>query len=166
MADDITAFARSFFFHEPAKNIVIVGAPGCGKTHTAKRLHRWALKNAQGAFDTGEWDDKGHFPDSLFCSWPEITEGYYRGEFSVTADLIETDLLFIDDIGAERDTASLASDKLCQILSRREKRYTLITTNVQPEQWSERWRDDRIPDRLLRNTIVIDLTAVPSYSVL
>jgi DNA replication protein DnaC len=165
LADAIAEFAKSFFFNATCRNLVLVGNSGCGKTHAAKRLRAWATVNAAAAFDTRLWDKKGAYPEALFVSWPEVTEGYYAGRFDVTHEFFQTDLLFLDDIGAERDPKQLATDKLCQILSKREKRFTVITTNIQPEHWLTRW-DERIADRLLRNTLVVDLTAVPSYATL
>lgn len=165
MADAVAEFAREFFYHRPTKNLLLMGNAGCGKSRAAKRLHRWATANASAAFDTRLWDAKGSYPESVLCYWPEVTEGFYKGVFDVTQSFIEADLLVIDDIGAERDPKELAKDKLCQILSRRERRYTVITTNIQPEHWAEKW-EERIADRLLRNMNVIDMTQVPSFATI
>lgn len=104
-------------------------------------------------------------PDTHFISWPRISDSFYKGEFGIVDDMLETDLLFLDDLGAERDPKLLAQDKLCQVLSKRERKHTVVTTNIQPQHWIERW-EERIADRLLRNSVVIDLTEVPSFAVM
>jgi len=79
-------------------------------------------------------------------------------------DAMDSDLLIVDDIGAENDPWKICADKLCQVMSRREKRFTVITTNIQPAQWAQVF-DDRINDRLLRNSVVVDISNVKSYSI-
>jgi len=53
-------------------------------------------------------------------------------------------------------------DKLCQILSLREKRWTLVTTNVKPSEWVEKF-DLRTASRFTRSSTIIDLSGVPEY---
>jgi DNA replication protein DnaC len=50
------------------------------------------------------------------------------------------------------------------VLSRREQQFTVITTNIAPDNWNTRF-DIRIADRLMRNTNVVDLSGVPSFAV-
>jgi DNA replication protein DnaC len=56
------------------------------------------------------------------------------------------------------------ADKLCQVMERRRHEFTVITTNISPAQWNQRF-DIRIADRLMRSSTIIDLTGVPSYAV-
>ena len=78
-------------------------------------------------------------------------------------DAFNADLVVIDDVGSENDPWKVCADKFCQILSRREKKFTVVTTNVTPEQWTERF-DGRINDRLMRSSVVNQLSA-ESYSL-
>jgi len=73
-------------------------------------------------------------------------------------DSMQADILFLDDIGAESDKYKSAEnvDALCQLLSRRERKWTLVTTNFRTEQWDQQF-DARVADRLMRNSIVCDL---------
>jgi DNA replication protein DnaC len=80
-------------------------------------------------------------------------------------DCIDASLLALDDVGAETDRHHVGTGKLCQILSRRERRFTIVTTNIQPDFWEVKF-DRRVSDRFLRNSIVVDLSAVPSYGTL
>lgn len=79
-------------------------------------------------------------------------------------DLYGYDFLALDDIGAENDDFKVATDKLCMVLTRREKKHTLITTNISMDAWAQRF-DARVEDRLLRNAEVVDMNEVPSFSV-
>jgi DNA replication protein DnaC len=92
-----------------------------------------------------------------------VVDDFKGGDYSVLGDMFEVDLLVIDDIGAEHDPSKSGVNKLCQILSRRETKFTVITSNISPAHWPERF-DTRIADRLLRNSEVIELWSVPSYA--
>jgi hypothetical protein len=49
--------------------------------------------------------------------------------------------LIIDDLGAGHDPSGVGTDKLCQVLSRREEMWTLITTNIMPVAWQVQCAD-------------------------
>jgi len=141
--------------------LVLVGNPNSGKTHTAKKIYQWA-----NAISMKQREDKG-FPEpqsTLFICWPEIVDEFKDGLYGVTKDMINVDLLCIDDIGADHDPSKSAANKFCQVLSRREKKFTVITTNIPVSDWPEAF-DARIFDRLFRNSEVIDLFSVPSYAL-
>lgn len=136
-------------------NLVICGNSGTGKTHTARALYRWARTYSGRLGAVIDW-----------FSWPEACDAVSDGYSGVIADMTAADLLFIDDIGAETDKykSGIMLDKLCQVLSRRENEFTVLTTNIGMENWESKL-DVRITDRLIRNSVVIDLSDVPSYSV-
>jgi DNA replication protein DnaC len=85
------------------------------------------------------------------------------------ADVLEesmtADLLFLDDVGAESDKFKTGEtvDAICQLLSRREGRWTVISLNYGPDKWVSRF-DPRVSDRLWRQTELLDLTGAPSWS--
>jgi len=103
-------------------------------------------------------------PSIAFYRWPEVTDGFKEGDYSPMTDLLDSDLVIIDDIGAEYDPSKNAANRLCQTLSRREQKFTMVTTNIHPEHWAHLF-DVRIADRLLRNSQIVDLFGVPSYAV-
>jgi DNA replication protein DnaC len=154
------------FLNKSAGNrqIVIQGNSGNGKTHVARQICLWARQVSMFAYEGAmTWD---HPPGSMFVSWPSIADGFKDGEFGVLQDLFTTDLLVLDDIGAESDRSQIATDKLCQVLSQRDKKHwTVITTNISPEVWPTKF-DARVTDRLLRNSTFIELEGVPSYALL
>jgi len=143
--------------------LVIVGNYGSGKSHTAKAIHRFCNAMAFRAFETGKWG-RHQTPSNMFICWPEAASQFNEKNFSSISDAMDSDLLIVDDIGAENDPWKICADRLCQIMSRREKRFTVITTNIQPAQWA-RVFDGRINDRLLRNSVVVDISSVKSYSI-
>jgi DNA replication protein DnaC len=159
-------FCGRWFRRETARPLlVLVGKPGCGKTHVAVRVARFAMAAAGLAYEKGAgrtWRDS--VPCVMSKSWPEVADRFGRyGESAELDDMKAADLLVLDDIGAEDDSFKKASNKLCQLLSVREKKFTVVTTNVQPANWGKVF-DVRIADRLLRRSTVVDLTEVDSYA--
>jgi len=157
------ADAAQRFCHCWSRNIransllVLSGNPNCAKTHTARAICRWCRQHPSTA--RARWRQ-----DLIFVSWPRICDGLKEGATGVCEDLIETDLAVIDDIGAENDPWKIGANYLCQILSARERRFTVVTTNIGPEDWAEKF-DARIADRLLRYSHVVNLFGVPSYAL-
>ena len=164
LADEAEKFCGRWFRNIPNPSLlVIVGGFGSGKTHTAKGIFRFCCAAAFSALETTKWGDN-HIPSGAYISWPEAAGNFAEKQFGQFQDALESDLIVLDDIGAENDPWKICSDKLCQILSRREKKFTVITTNVSPVQWTERF-DGRINDRLLRNSVLVDISGVPSYAM-
>jgi hypothetical protein len=144
----------------PNRLLVVVGNPGCGKTHCARGVFHWARHAAFSAWEQGRWD---RVPDALYAHWPAVCDDCKNGLFGALEDLGRATLLIVDDAGAEHDPSKMAAAKLCQLLTRRERLWTLLTTNIQPAAWEERF-DARVADRLLRHSMLCDLTPVPSYA--
>lgn len=142
--------------------VVLCGEPGCGKTHLLKNMVAWARRESFGFWERGVLKA----PLSVTSvSWPVICDAFKAGMYGIMDDLLRDDFVAIDDIGAEHDPSQNAADKLCQILSRREGKWTMITTNIAPSAWATRF-DSRIEDRLLRWSTVVDMSNVPSFSTL
>lgn len=137
---------------------MLVGNSGLGKTHVAKCLYRYGAAAAASAFDAGGW--RKQFPNTGFYRWPEVCKGFEEKDYSAAQDMFGLGAVVIDDIGAERCSTQWfkddATDQLCQILSRREFKFTVVTTNIDPMEWATRF-DQRVSDRLLRNSTVIHL---------
>jgi DNA replication protein DnaC len=74
-------------------------------------------------------------------------------------------MLLLDELGGGHDPSRVGVDKLCQVLSRRETRWTLITTNILPAAWEQAF-DRRVASRLLRNSTLVDLSDVPDFGTL
>jgi DNA replication protein DnaC len=163
MSQEAERFCGRWYRNKPfPSTLVLAGPSGVGKTHTAKRISKFARFAAFSAMEHGEWGFS--VPSILFVRWPEVTDAFKEGNYGVVQDCLEASLLVVDDLGAEYDPSKNAADKICQILSRRESRFNVVTTNIHPSAWSDKF-DKRIADRLLRNSVVIDLSDTTSHSV-
>lgn len=162
-ADACSKLARAIGMNDAlVPLLVLCGEPGCGKTHLLRRMIAWARRESFGLWERGVL--KKPLSTSV-VSWPAVCDGFKEGLYGITDDLMRDDFVAIDDIGAEHDPSQNATDKLCQILSRRESKWTLITTNIAPTAWGSRF-DARVSDRLLRRSTVVDMSQVPSFSTL
>lgn len=161
-ADKVEAYC-SRWFKNLAKQCLLMfcGEVRTGKTHLAKKIHRFGLASAFSSFDKKHWGVE-RIPSVDFVSWPELACELSERNRSFMDDAFKSGLLILDDVGAENDPWKVCADALCQILSRREQMFTVITTNVTPAAWGEKF-DARICDRFLRNSVVIDLSEVQPY---
>lgn len=97
--------------------------------------------------------------------WPAVVDAIRNKELGSVEEGIGVDGLILDDVGADDDPFRQSADKLCQILSRREFKFTVITTNIEQKDWAEKF-EARIVDRFMRNSIVVNLDIVPSYALM
>ena len=163
LATEAESFCGKWMDNNVEKSLlIIVGNYGSGKTHTAKRIFKFCMAASMNAYDSGKWG-RYRVPTSVFIPWPEATTAFANKEFGLVGDALDADLTILDDVGAENDPWKVSTDRLCQILSRRETKFTVLTTNVASAHWNEKF-DGRINDRLFRNSVIVDLTDVPSYA--
>ena len=80
-------------------------------------------------------------------------------------DLFSATLLILDEIGGGHDPTGFGVDKLCELLSAREQKWTIVTTNITPAAWPQIF-DRRITSRFFRNSTIVDLTGVPDFSLI
>jgi DNA replication protein DnaC len=120
--------------------ISILGNTGTGKTHCARRL--WIhLSNRL------DWRKAQFNHYEIF--WPRFVADLRAGDsFDLLRDMMRWPVLFLDDIGAERDTTGFASEQLNALVGARENRWTIITSNLLLDQLGA--IDPRIPDRMIR----------------
>jgi DNA replication protein DnaC len=140
---------------------LIYGENGTGKSHASKAVYYWANRIAMNIplidAETGV-----RTADAIMVNWPTVVDGFKRNDWDLD-DLYNCALLVIDDIGAEHDPSRVGIEKLYTLLERRINRWTLITTNVSPDQWEFKF-ERRIADRLCRNCQHVDLSQVPSFA--
>jgi DNA replication protein DnaC len=145
-------------FLEGAKNILLVGAPGVGKTHISIALGLEATKQRRRV---------------KFISAEDLTNELIAADRSHTiTDYLETisrvELLIIDEIGyldLSREAASL----FFRLISKRyEKASTIITSNKEFQEWGQIFNDDVIAtailDRLLHHSYPFLING-PSYRI-
>ena len=140
---------------QPAYWLTLFGSSGCGKTFLARHARSY-LRN--------------HGIDCQLWNWGVAFGKLNEPGSELTTHLIHLPVLIIDDIGTgytlSDKSAELHSTRLYEILEARISKYTLLTSNLNPQQIRERL-DARIASRLFRgqNTI-IDLTHAEDYSYL
>jgi DNA replication protein DnaC len=163
LANSVYAFCGRWIRNEPRPGmLVLAGDVRCGKTHTAKAIWHFCQNSAWNAFTVAK---RPNVPAVTFVRWSEVADGFKDGRYGIVEDLSRDSLVIIDDLGAEHDPSRNAVNKLCQILSRRENLFTVVTTNIAPENWPSTF-DARVADRLLRNSEVYELFDVPNYGAI
>lgn len=137
----------------PAHWLTMFGVPGCGKTMLAK-LARHTLK------------EKGL--EVQLWNWPRVWRMCLDGEWGILDHLMNLPILILDDVGAEftgsNKTSELNSARLYEIAESRLGKWTLITSNLTPQQM-DRSLGSRFVSRIFRgNSVVNDMTTAFDYS--
>lgn len=165
--NQVQVFGFNWYRHGKPKVLVLAGNSGCGKTHMAKHLWRWAMDVAVNAWERGYWIGP---PSTAWLTWQEVCDSLESTKMTMEETLRQScaaSLLFVDDAGAESDRfkSGKSIDAFCYLLTRRQGvGHTLITTNHAPGDWAKRW-DARVEDRLMRDSVIVDMTGCPSWAM-
>src|SRR6185369_910740 len=100
-----------------------VGSSGTGKTFLAESVYGYA-----------RMCDNLIYHRSLLSGvtkrfWPKLVTKLRDQEFWQIDDLADANFVFLDEIAVEHDPSGFAKDKLCELLSRRVGKWTLLTSN-------------------------------------
>lgn len=143
--------AKDFANASKPRWLSFVGKSGTGKTFLAKlvyeamfelrpnlRSHKTLISGCQWAF------------------WPNICNKLRNREWWLLDTLSDANLCFIDEVCCEYDPSGMLREKLCEILSRRVGKWTLLTSNLTLAKLGE--IDLRIPSRMIRgNSVVVEM---------
>lgn len=163
LATTAQAFAERFFSNWKDNSLLVIAGPsGVGKTHACDGIYRWATHVRLHLPARGAWPAH-ELPSISWVPWPYACNLINENRNGFLEDVGRASLLVLDDVGAENDPWKKGADRLCQILSQREREFTIVTTNIDPAAWADKY-DVRIADRLMRNSVVVNLEGVPSYA--
>lgn len=119
----------------------MLGSSGTGKTHCASRLWNYAKSRS-------DWSRCDYFARKIF--WPDFVHDLRAGDaFEMRTEMKRWPVLFLDDIGAERDASGFASEELNTLLCSRMGRWTIITSNKSFDVIER--IDARLASRLVRH---------------
>lgn len=155
MVDRCAAFSLAFKSKQHPRWLTLLGNSGTGKTHCAGRAWTYLKKNII-------WDKNDYTPGKIY--WPEFVSDLRSGNaFEKLRDMVSWPALFLDDIGAERDTTGFASEQLNMLLGRRMDKWTILTSNLSLENLGQ--IDPRIADRVIRPPNIFCDIETKSYAV-
>jgi chromosomal replication initiation ATPase DnaA len=118
----------------------LIGSSGTGKTHCAEKL--WRVAKAQ-----ADWSRCAYLPSKIY--WPDFVQKLRTGDFyAMRNDMKRWPVLFLDDVGAERDPNGFAAEELNTLLGCRVGKWTLLTSNLDLD--GIRRIDARLSSRLIR----------------
>lgn len=151
----------SFNKIDKGHQIVVVGNPGCGKTHALRRIKRWVESHRTDLYIVGHWPAP---PQVCAVDWAKLMEQKEDWVWEdAQTEARAAGVVLIDDAGSEVDKfkTGLGTSRLRQMLSICEKKWLFMTTNVPREEWASVY-DQRVADRLSA-AHYLDMTGVPSY---
>lgn len=166
MADATEAYAAGMMSGDHRKRLVIIGGPGNGKTHVLECLWLWHRSIPVSRWPRGNKDGNTDGFACEFVDWPGLCRRAQKdGEDGQWLDAQQCGLLLLDDIGSEVDgfKSGEPTTLLRALLGARQQRWTVVTTNIPVANWRRSW-DERVADRLFRDSRIVDLGDCPSFA--
>lgn len=139
--DSCFEWISAFKARQSPRWLSLIGDSGTGKTHCCKRLWKYAREHS-------DWSKMDYLPKVIF--WPDFVHELRAGHaFDMRNEMKRWPVLFLDDIGAERDPSGFAADELNTLLGCRVGKWTLLTSNKDID--GIKAIDGRIASRLIRD---------------
>lgn len=147
MVERIGRFVRRYKDKQRPAWLSLLGTTGVGKTHCAQRVYQRIYNGTRNWSPYHVYDGPKYQERQIY--WPALVRDLRSGNrYEELADMADWPVLFLDDIGAERDTTGFAAEQLNTLLGERVNRWTILTSNLDLEQLAK--IDPRIADRIVR----------------
>lgn len=148
-------WVRAFRDGAAPRWLTYLGTSGSGKTHLCKRLWEHAKKES-------DWSRCEYIPQVVY--WPQFVQELRAGKaWERRSDMQRWPVLFLDDIGAERDASGFAAEELHTLLGCRMGRWTLVTANTTMPKLAS--LDQRIASRVIRDNNVLVQVQTEDFSL-
>lgn len=140
MVEACGRFCMAVKYQQSPRWISMLGVTGVGKTHSANRMWNWAEPRFN-------WSKCQYIHSKIY--WPAFISGLKSNQnYDMLSEMWSWPMLFLDDIGAERDTSGFAAEQLNTLLGQRVGKWTIITSNLMVGQIAN--IDPRMADRIIR----------------
>lgn len=159
MAVEAEHFAGRWLRNHPSPGLlVLAGDQSVGNSKTARALWRFARAAGSFAYDQGSWHLPA--PGCSYVNWPEEAKWCESPGYSLPHEILHDSLVVLDDVGKEGSLSLDASNRRCQILARRERKFTIITTPQRQSEWA--WNfEPRVIERFRMNSVIVDILVSP-----
>lgn len=155
--------------------LVLLGEPGCGKTHLADCIRRYLVRHGERIYNENARPkvdpERKHLETcyiyrqegSIMAKWGQLLNSMRDGGRWTFSRACGDHYKIIDDLGVDSFTKNargeieatpFAVQKMGELVDRRTGRWTVITSNFTVEQFGNHF-DSRIASRLLRNNSVV-----------
>lgn len=133
--------------------ISFVGKSGTGKTFLGNMCKDLARKHP------GLMYHNSLISPIFMRHWPKLLEKLRDKEYWRIGECLDANVLFLDELALEHDPSGFGADKMCQILSGRVGKWTIITSNLGMEKIEA--IDTRIASRMVRDgSVVVECNTV------
>ncbi len=140
--------------HDRRRWVTLYGKTGTGKTHLAKMARAVIMNSGRRV---------------MFRRWGAALDAMLSGEWELMGEMARVPVLILDDVGMEYmgsdKSREINAAKLGELLDARLGMWTLITSNLTPEQLAHALGGDtRVSSRLYRGgSELVDMTTAKDY---
>lgn len=140
--------------------VAIAGAPGCGKSHAARRAGEFLRTHNVELWRARYYPTP---PSIRFATWSRVVGlgPLSWGDFQ--EEVRTAKIVILDDVGSEVDRfkSGEPTERLRSTLESCERKWLAITTNIPRALWSDQF-DHRVASRL-EQANTLDMAGVPDY---